>query len=397
MVETRDYLGVIGQLAVQAVKWNSGVPRARQGAESTTAICNQLHRIDSVSARRKGASQMNTPKRHHFLPESYLLGFAQNGYVCLFDREQGEYRRQQPRNTAVITNFYTVINKQEQKDYGIEQFLAGVEGKAAPIISKLDKGENITATERIDLALFIALLLTRTPKFEREITEIADRFHKIVVKEMIRDVESAAELLRRSGNDGSVTPESMLEFVQQEKFRMVGNRNIAVRTMLDQTEKITKDIALMDWCVVHSDRPGFVTTDSPLGFIVSDDLKHSGEPVLGLASPKITKVIPLTYQTALLIAEYGARLGHFSVTDFQTRELNNAVVKECERFVIGRDKLSVRQAVRRSNIHKSKPGTRMKVENIPHPSDPLRSYLVARRVAADAYDQELKIKPWRID
>jgi hypothetical protein len=340
---------------------------------------------------------VSNPKRHHFLPESYLLKFSQDGFVWVFDREQSEYRRQQPRNTAVIGNFYTVINTKEQKDYGIEQFLAGIEGKTAPTISKLDAGESIAPEDRIDLAVFIALLLTRTPKFEREITEIADRFHKIVAKEMIRDVESAAELLRQSGNNGSVTPESMLEFVQKEKFRMVGNRNIAVRTMLDQTEKIAKEIVFMDWCVVHSDGPGFVTTDSPLGFIVSDDLKRSGEPVLGLASPKITKVIPLTHQTALLMGQYGARLGHFSISDFQTRELNNAVVKECERFVIGRDKLCVRQAVRRSNVHKSKPGTRMKVENIPHPSDPLRSYLVTRRVDADRYEQELKIRPWRGD
>jgi hypothetical protein len=336
---------------------------------------------------------VSNPKRHHFLPESYLLRFSHEGLVWVFDREQLEYRRQQPRNTAVIRNFYTIINAKAQKDYRIEQFLAGIEGKTAPIIAKLDAGESITANERIDLAKFIALLLTRTPKFEREITEIADRFHKIVAKEMIRDIETAAELLRRSGNDGSVTPESMLEFVQQEKFRMVGSRNIAVKTMLDQTKKITKEIVLMDWCVVHSDRPGFVTTDSPLGFIVPDDLKRSGEPVLGLASSKVTKVIPLTHQTALLIGQCGLRLGHFSVSDFQTRELNNAVVKECERFVIGRDKLCVRQAVRRSNIHKSRPATRMKVENIPHPSDPLKSYVVARRVDADSYDQELKIRP----
>jgi hypothetical protein len=219
--------------------------------------------------------------------------------------------------------------------------------------------------------------------------------HKIIAKEMIPNVEAAAELLRKSGNDGSITPESMLQFVQEEKFRMEGNRNIAVTAMLDQTGKSFRDIVFMDWVVIHADGIGFITTDSPLGFIVPEHFKQSGEPVLGLASPKVTKVIPLTYKTALLIADYGARLAHFRISDHQTRQLNVAVATECERFVIGRTKLSVRHAVRRSNVHKSKPGTRLKIENVPHPSDPMRSYLVARRVDADASDEPLKIIPWR--
>lgn len=154
---------------------------------------------------------MSIPKRHHFLPESYLFGFAQEGFVCLYDRQQHEYRWQQPRKTAVIKNFYTVLNTKNEKDYSIESFLAEAEGRAIPVISKLDDAESISASERLDLALFVALLLTRTPKFEREITEMADRVHKIIAKEMIPDVAAAADLLARSGQQG-ITPESMLEF-----------------------------------------------------------------------------------------------------------------------------------------------------------------------------------------
>jgi Protein of unknown function (DUF4238) len=333
---------------------------------------------------------MNIPKRHHFLPESYLFGFAQGGFVCLYDRQQHEYRWQQPRKTAVIKNFYTVLNTKNEKDYSIESFLAEAEGKAIPVISKLDNGKSISPSERLNLALFVALLLSRTPKFEREITEIADRVHKIIAKEMIPDVAAAADLLARAGQH-DITPESMLAFIHEEKFQMQGNRNIAVRAMLDQTEKVWKEIGLMDWCIAHAGSFGFVTTDSPIGFIVPESLKRSGEPALGLASPKITKIIPLTHRTALLIGQYGARLGHFSVSDHQVRELNKAVASECERFVIGYNKLSVRHAVRHSNIHKSKPATQMKVENVQHPSDPMRSFLVARRVAPDEFDKPLRI------
>lgn len=53
---------------------------------------------------------MSKPKRHHFLPEFYLNGFTREGLLCVFDRETGEYRRQAPKNTAVIGHFYAFVN-----------------------------------------------------------------------------------------------------------------------------------------------------------------------------------------------------------------------------------------------------------------------------------------------
>jgi hypothetical protein len=334
---------------------------------------------------------MSVPKRHHFLPQTYLNGFCAEGYLCVFDRIKREYRWQQPAQTAVISHYYTTTNAKDEKDYEIEHILATIEGRTTPVIAKLNRGETITPQERFFLAQFLAFLATRTPKFEREITEIADRVHKIIAKEIIRDEASAAELLRQHGSGRDITPESMLAFVQEERFEMVGTRNIAIRTMLDQTLKITRDLFLMDWCIAHCASFEFVTTDAPLGFILSDEQKRSAKPILGLASPEITKIIPLTHRTCLLIGAYGGRLGHFEVSDFQTRELNVAVAKESERFVIGRTRVAVRHAVRKSRIHVGNPGTRLKIENIPHPNDPQRSFMVARRVSPEQPNLPLKI------
>jgi len=49
--------------------------------------------------------------------------------------------------------------------------------------------------------------------------------------------------------------------------------------------------------------------------------------------------------------------------------------------------------VRRSKVDKAKTGTRMKDENVPHPTDPMRSFLVARRVPSNASDAPLRIIP----
>jgi hypothetical protein len=333
---------------------------------------------------------MSAPKRHHYLPEFYLKGFTRDELLWVFDRKTSQYRRQPPYNTAVIGHYYTTLTESGKKDYEIEAHLAQIEGEAKPIIGKLDVGEEISSKERVGMAYFLALLLCRTPKHAREVQEIGDAAHKLLAKEMIPTVEAAAELLRRSGKDSSVTPESMFRFIHEEQFQMKASREYTISTMLDQSQRFYKELALMNWFVAHTDgHASFITTDSPLGYVLDDAQRRSREPVLGFASEKIIKLVPLTCRTVLVVGDYGAGLNHFSIDRNQVREVNLAVATECERFVIGRDEALLRSVVPASKVDCGHPGSRMRVENIPHPTDPRRSYLMTRRVSADEPDSPL--------
>jgi Protein of unknown function (DUF4238) len=174
---------------------------------------------------------------------------------------------------------------------------------------------------------------------------------------------------------------------------MKASREFTLNTMLDQSARFYKCIAMMDWLVVHTDgHSSFVTTDSPLGYILDDDQRQRREPVLGFTSEKVTKLVPLSCRTALVIAGYGARLAHFSVDRNQVREINLAIAVECDRFVIGRDEPLLRSVIPASKVDRGNPGTRMRVENLSHPTDPLRSYLVTRRVLADEPETPLPLE-----
>lgn len=336
---------------------------------------------------------MLSPKRHHYLPEFYLKGFTRDEMLWIFDRKAREYRRQPPRNTAVIGHYYTTATESGEKDYSIETHLAETESEAKPIIEKLEDGQTISTEERIGLAYFLALLVSRTPKHAREIEEMADAMHKLLAKEMIPSVEAAAGLLRKSGKEQSLTAESMFRFIHEERFQMKASRDFTISTMLDHSARFYRCIALMNWWIVHADgHSSFITTDSPLGYILDDQQLRSREPVLGFASEKITKLVPLTCQTALLISGYGAGFGHFSVDRSQVREINLAVAVESDRFVIGRDGALLRSIVPASKVDLGNPGTRMRVENVPHPTNPLRSYVISRRVRADEPETPLQVE-----
>ena len=73
------------------------------------------------------------------------------------------------------------------------------------------------------------------------------------------------------------------------------------------------------------------------------------------------------------------------------REINIALAIERERYVIGANESLVRSIVRRGKVDTTKPGSRIRVEHIPHPTDPMRTFLVTRRVAADASNEPLRI------
>jgi len=335
------------------------------------------------------------PKRHHFLPKSYLDGFTCDGFVWLYDRAKNEYRCQQPLNTAVIGNYYVFENKDGEKDYSLENFFSKIEGNAKSSITKLEARGEISPEERLYLANFIALLSVRSPKFDREVNEIADAAAKHIIKYAIPNVDAAGKLVRQYGEktgENQITAESMFDFIHKEKFELKANRNTVISAMLDLAQKVTFEVAMMDWLVVHAHpSSAFVTTDEPIGFIVPDEFRQSGEPVLGLASQKIVKLVPLSQRVALMLGQFGGGFGHMGMHRDQVRFVNKLVASECDRYVIGRDKALVQSVVKQSKVDQTSPGTRLKVEHIPHPDDPKRTFLVTRRSLADAPDKPFDI------
>jgi len=267
------------------------------------------------------------PKRHHFLPRFYLEGFSRDGWLWLCDRERKHFRKSNPEKTAIIRDFYVLENKSGEKDYSVEQAFSLIEGKASEVIHKLERCEGIEPKERADLALFVALLMTRTPRFERDVQQMTDAAAKHIIKHSVSNVGAAENLIRRSGTN--LDPQGMLDFVQKERFQMETSHNFIVTSMVEKAHKFGLDVCLMNWSVLHaSDRSSFITTDQPVGFIVPDELRGTREPIFGLASERIIKVVPLTQRVALLMTDYGAKFRHDQMSQEGVREVNLAVATE---------------------------------------------------------------------
>lgn len=85
----------------------------------------------------------NQPKRQHFVPRLHLQHFTSSepkGHVWTYDAQTGLCRSSVPAETGIEAHFYSVENTDGTMDTRIEEYLARIEGDAAPVYERLSRG-----------------------------------------------------------------------------------------------------------------------------------------------------------------------------------------------------------------------------------------------------------------
>jgi hypothetical protein len=303
---------------------------------------------------------MTTPKRHHFLPEFYQHGFTTGGYLWLFDRETGRYRREQPVNTAVIGHYYSVESDDGTKDPRVERFLANtIESDAKPVIAKLDAGDQITEDEKDALAYFAAFLHFRVPRFQRYLDEMIDGTAKALMPLLTHSPDDLKEALSNTpgltAEQRDIPPELLYDFMMAGEYRVKATREFRVHMMLSLAGEIQNYFRQMEWAVARAPRgTGFLTTDAPLIIIPPMDRLADAQSAPGFITPGAKKVLPLTARTVLIMGDRGDQVLYREMPKDIVRQTNIFVVRESERFVIGRDEAHVRSLVAKTQLDRRK-------------------------------------------
>jgi hypothetical protein len=301
---------------------------------------------------------MSEPKRHHFLPESYLRRFTRGGAAesvfAVYDRKYDQFRCQTPRNTAVETHYYTVETETGEKSAHIEKGLAQIESLAMPSIDKLDAGELPTSHDRQTLALFVALLHTRVPQFERATRETANGFYKRTTRLALPTRESVAVRLHSLYPDQSVDPatvEQLFQIFQTGEYDMKFEKGWLRRTMLEMALSFGWGLWQMDWVAYHATpTTSFVTSDSPFVVLPPRNVKLPFPFTYGIGTRGAAKFIPLTQKVCLGIGDKGRGFRHELASQSEVRAINVEVARNCERNVIGRDINLVKSIVAKAHL-----------------------------------------------
>jgi hypothetical protein len=308
------------------------------------------------------------PKRHHYLPQFYLEGFADEKRIWIFDRETQRFRRDSPLNTAVIGHYYDVTDSDGKVRTEVETFLSQIEGSAKEIIRKLDSREMISRAEKKALADFVGFLFGRVPQFERTMEQLGDQLAKTVLKVQFEDPERAQKAMdlvkEKTGEEVALSAEQMVEFIQRGEYTVSFGRASSLRAMLQIGEKTARLIERMNWFVAHAAEGEWcITTDAPFTVLPPADHDPHAFGGVGIATPGAWKFIPLTRRTTLVIGDGGPVIAeHLDVPVGGMLQQNVAIAADCDRLVIGPHESLVREVVREAELEGTKAGPRMRTD-----------------------------------
>lgn len=123
-----------------------------------------------------------TAKRHHYVPQFYLRGFANERKQISTVPLPGDRTYVQPvANAASVNNFHTVVNHPEGPD-AFETLLGRIEDDASRVFRKIHQGVwPLDTDDRAELAEFIALQAVRGSNFRRDLSYVMRQILRVQV------------------------------------------------------------------------------------------------------------------------------------------------------------------------------------------------------------------------
>lgn len=298
-----------------------------------------------------------TARKHHFVPRAYLAGFCLDDRerIAVFDRERNQFRdRQRVAEVAHIKDYYAVELEEGGKDFGIEAWLSRLESDAMTVIRKLERGERISSLDRQMLAVYAAFQFTRTPTYQDRTDSLGVAIIKGKLNEFFSDEETArTSMMNGEFSNSDASPAEMVEFVKDLDVDIL--RIASLDAMVRNAPEFAEGLLRLDWTILRRPSPktAFITTDSPFTLLAGPE--HPQGPYgVGLLTPGVDKVLPLSQSCSLLMQDRGTSFGERTVSRDEVRAINNLLAANCRHLIFGRDIGHLKRIVSDSGIDKKK-------------------------------------------
>ena len=219
------------------------------------------------------------PKMHHFVPRSYLARFTnKKGFLHVFDRSSGLFRKQRPKEVMKINSYYRQNWAPPGIDPNIFEKTLGewLEAEAKNSIDRLiHHPASLTDHDTATLLTYFELQRVRVP----------------------RQAEAAKEILRQVIL--RLAPPEAVKAIQAGEVLLTIKDSARFDYMLMSIGKLNPWFGQMEWEVIEAESGvSFVTTDSPVSFY-NAKMPPPAEPGLGLMGTVV--FFPLSSRHVLLM------------------------------------------------------------------------------------------------
>jgi hypothetical protein len=221
--------------------------------------------------------ETNNPRRHHFLPVSYLRNFcSEEGDLYVYERGKPP-RKSIPKREAHIRDFYA-YEGQNGQNFDVEKILSKYESDAAPVIQGIvDRAKNkahrhLEEAETEILRKLVALMFVRVPagrKYDREYVAPAARK---ILEESARDPHKFAAVLRELPENEQLSDQERDKVIEDARLKILnGHYNqpqpawYRLYAMLEVASMIAETLRQYSCLIVLAPKhEAFITGDTPI-------------------------------------------------------------------------------------------------------------------------------------
>lgn len=274
--------------------------------------------------------ERNAAKRHHYVPQFVLRGFADpaDGGRRIFQMPTGSRKapiRVGVRDAALRQWLYRVVTPEGGTSNRHEGYLALIEEHAAPAIARfIAEPSSLAPGDRATIAFFVAVQTMRTPVAAEQITALANAALQNAVSEVYSDREAFAQRHREHFGPGASDEEieefrlDVIDQVRTGKVRVSGRGGADFATGLEHAASLIPQIFAFDWALLRS-AGGFITSDR--GYAIHDPAPPFPwvAPSL-LSSPASETLVPL-HDTSVILMRPGTAMCHLDVRDASSSDV----------------------------------------------------------------------------
>lgn len=282
-----------------------------------------------------------TARKHHFLSQFYLKGFARGpskkSKLTVFDLEKREIFFSNPKGVAAKRDFNRLdVEGIEQNE--LENSLSKFESQAARAVRQLIDGDLLEGDVRSNILQMIVLFATRSPARRQTISSsIEELIQKIMLVSSQNDQvwsSQQRQFEQRTGEKLHLSAQDFREFVLGEKIKPEISREFLIGLELSLFDDMLDLLTLRKWLVVEAneDAGNFITSDLPVCLNWNDPEKvpllHRSSPGFGLQNTTI--VFPVSKRFAL-IGAFDGREGKVMAEKAFVSSINSIILQNAHK------------------------------------------------------------------
>lgn len=275
----------------------------------------------------------NSPKRHHHLAQAIQRNFLQKGEEKLwwYSREMNAYEERTPRAIAHAKHTYTFSAVQGEERYALEHAFSKVEDKAAPALRKLERGEDITQSEKNAISELVGFQYLRTPSKIALIQQVRDLGGEQIVQEYAQHLSEmtteqfsvhVANYKAKTGKTLDLSQEELVESLKKRPPKVTSTKEATLESLVELGTMLTLEYSKRSWVIMHAPADSSFITSSEGIFSSGERSERGASPGPGV--PGVVTAFPFSRHAALLVEGSGpSTMRHTRIHKQAVREIND--------------------------------------------------------------------------